>query len=263
MRQVPAKQQASVRESAAVHYLIIGDGRLARHLRTYLSFLNLPHDQWCRSTQDARALTVLSERASHVLIAISDSAIDPFLVAHPDLLRRACVHFSGAFVHSSVASAHPLMTFGPELYSIEAYRSVPFVFERGRGSMATLLPGLPNASFELDPWQKPLYHALCSMSGNFTTLLWEKAFASFSRELGLPQAILHPFLMQTMRNLLDSALGESVLTGALARGDSRTIEKHLAALGADPYADVYRAFVEAYSKPSNVEPATFPMGGLP
>ena len=138
MRQVPAKQQASARESAAAHYLIIGDGRLARHLRTYLSFLNLPHDQWARSTQGPRELTALSERASHVLLAISDSAIEPFLVAQPNLLRRVCVHFSGAFVHASVASAHPLMTFGPDLYSVETYRSVPFVFESGRGSALSM-----------------------------------------------------------------------------------------------------------------------------
>lgn len=132
--------------------------------------------------------------------------------------------------------------------------------------MSTLLPGFSNRGFEIDAEQKPLYHALCAMSGNFTVLLWEKVFADFAAKLGLPAAILRPYLSQVAQNLLlESAQADaaSVLTGPLVRGDQSTIAKHLRALGNDPFAGVYEAFVSAYRATQQKKPdvMTFPLGG--
>lgn len=228
MRQVPADP----------HFLLVGDGRLARHLAHYLTLLGLPFDQWSRRQGPPSALRDYADRASHVLLAISDSALAAFVEDHPDL--HNCFHFSGALTIAGATSVHPLMTFSHELYPLDVYKSIPFICE------AESLPGFPNRSFALDPAMKPLYHALCVMSGNFTVLLWEKAFASFA-SLGLPREVLLPYLAQVATNLITAAPGESVLTGPLARGDSTTIDKNLAALGGDPYADVYRAFVRAFT----------------
>ncbi len=258
MRQVPANSQAQA--LAVAHYLVIGDGRLARHLGTYLSLESVSFDRWSRR-EPLGALPALISGATNVLLAISDSSIEPFVTAHPSLLDRSCVHFSGALVSAQIPSAHPLMTFSSEPYCLESYRSIPFVFERGRGSMASLLPGLRNSSFEIEAAKKPLYHALCSMSGNFTVMLWEKVFSLFASELHLPPEVLHPYLEQVTKNLLTLKLGESVLTGPLARRDFATIEKHLRALGSDPYSTVYRAFVEAYLKPQSAEHTVLTPGG--
>mgnify|MGYP001115309221 FL=1 len=81
------------------------------------------------------------------------------------------------------------------------------------------------------------------MAGNFTTLLWQHAFAAFEERLGLPRAVLHPYLEQVASNLVRSA---SPLTGPLARGDHRTLERHLAALEGDPFHAVYSSFVAAH-----------------
>jgi predicted short-subunit dehydrogenase-like oxidoreductase (DUF2520 family) len=262
MRQVPASElQKRPRHASRAHYLVIGDGRLARHLCHYLKLSELPFDQWSRK-QALVYLKGLTERATHVFIAISDGGIEPFLKAHPFLLNRTCVHFSGALVSSLAPSAHPLMTFGPDLYELETYQTISFILERGRSRFAELFPDFTNASFEIEASQKPLYHALCAMSGNFTVLLWEKVFAQFSNELGVPIDVLYPYLTQVAANLIQSPKGESVLTGPLARSDFGTIEKHLAALGTDPYAGVYRAFVEAFFKPASLAPTPFPLGGL-
>ncbi len=262
MRQVPASKLLKKRRPATrAHYLVIGDGCLARHFCHYLKLSELRFTQWSRN-QAPVSLESAADRATHVLIAISDGAIEPFLKSHPFLLSRTCVHFSGALVSTLAPSAHPLMTFGRELYPLEIYKTVSFILERGRGSLAELLPDLTNASFEIEASRKPLYHALCAMSGNFTVLLWEKVFAQFSTELALPIDVLYPYLAQVATNLIKAPIGESVLTGTLARSDFGTIEKHLAALGNDPYAGVYRAFVEAFFKLRAVAPTPFPLGGL-
>lgn len=255
MRQVPA--QPGITASQAVAYLIIGDGRLARHLQAYFRFEALPYLTWSRTSQASpdspdSNLRSLAAKATHILLAISDSAIEPFLKEHRFLQDKVCVHFSGALVTPLAASAHPLMTFSQltssqGAYSHERYLEIPFVLEKGRGSLSNLLPGLKNPSFEIQRDDKVRYHALCVMSGNFTTLLWEKTFREFAK-LGLPKEVLFSYLNQITENLEASPAGTSVLTGPLVRGDQTTIEKHLAELGADPYADVYRSFVTAFEK---------------
>ena len=268
MRQVPASLQRDsrgfVRDTNLTHYLIIGDGRLAGHLRTYLSLENLSFEQWSRRRSDD--VIPFIERATHVLLALSDSAIEEFVDGHPALLERVCVHFSGALVSPKIPSAHPLMTFtvlrsrANPTDELEFYRAIPFVTEKGRAPFTELLPDLTNRHFEIEASKKPLYHALCSMSGNFTVLLWEKVFASFSEKLDLPASILRPYLSQVAQNLLGEATdpkGNSVLTGPLSRGDTATVEKHLAALKGDPYAQRLPRICRRVFSKSFVSPGGF------
>ncbi len=258
MRQVPANSHAAA--SQAPHYLIIGDGRLARHLRTYFTLEHFKFSQWCRRDSQSH-LALAIRQSTHVLLAIADSAIASFISEQPAVLERSCVHFSGALVLPQIPSAHPLMTFSRAPYSLETYRSVHFILEQGRSSLADLLPGLLNSFSAIDPSKKPLYHALCTMSGNFTTLLWEKVFAMFEERLDLPRAVLLPYLQQITKNLVGASPESSVLTGPLVRRDFATIEKHLQALAGDPYAGIYRAFVKAYFEPVRAETIMFPLGG--
>jgi 2-dehydropantoate 2-reductase len=229
---------------ASTSFLLLGDGRMARHVAHYLRLLKLPFETWKRA-DGPLALEASAEPTTHVLVLVSDDSIESVLKAFPFLSKRVCVHFSGAVTTPLAVGAHPLMTFSQTLYSLDEYRRIPFVIERGT-EMRDILPCLPNPSFEIDPEDKPLYHALCAMAGNYTVLLWEKVFAEFESELGFPKTALIPYLERIAKNLAESK--SSVLTGPLARGDRETIEKHLHALGGDPYADVYRAFVSAYGR---------------
>jgi predicted short-subunit dehydrogenase-like oxidoreductase (DUF2520 family) len=136
------------------------------------------------------------------------------------------------------------MTFGPDLYELDAYRAVPFVGEAGGLEFRQVFPNLVNPSWSLDRQLKPLYHALCVLSGNFTTLVWAKAFEDFEGRLGLPREILLPYLERTCRNT--AASGGGALTGSLARGDKATVERDLRALAGDPYADVFEAFTRVF-----------------
>lgn len=236
MRQVPVFSS----------YLVVGNGRLARHIRHYFSLENIPFRSWYRQkTQDE--LRSELQNASHVLLAISDRAIEPFYAEHPELAEKQCIHFSGSLVAKNIPSAHPLMTFANDLYDLETYRKIPFVIECGGPRFEELLPGLKNKSFEIVPEQKGLYHALCSLSGNFTIMLWEKVFLEFEQKLGLPKEVLIPYLQQIAANLANSSIETSVLTGPLVRGDQATIDRHFRVLNGDPYREVYAAFVAAHS----------------
>jgi predicted short-subunit dehydrogenase-like oxidoreductase (DUF2520 family) len=223
------------------HYLIVGSGRTARHFSHYFQGLGLPFDLWNRHEPWAR-LQECVEKATHVLLLISDSALEAFYKENLGASDRLVIHFSGALEVSGIQSAHPLMTFSQDLYALETYRRIPFV-TTSKIPFESLLPGVPNSAFRILPEQKPLYHALCVLSGNFTTLLWQK-MAQGMTELGLPAEIQIPYMNQIFKNLEKNPAG--ALTGPLARKDFKTVLANDQALAGDPMRLVYRAFVQAY-----------------
>jgi hypothetical protein len=307
-------------------FLIIGNGRLARHLAHYFSLLKIKSVvQWDRS-QPVPRLVELATGSSHILLAIKDDAIEPFIDAHltdvavcehvkalnagfagmqanlstqtvremqgamkffiehhgdkranlkpiahvskaidalpaagtvgmrklsekievlkKGLRKNIKIHFSGSLVTRKAYGAHPLMTFGPELYSLEKYLGIPFVVDEKAPLFSDLLPGLHNPNVRLSEKQKAKYHALCVMAGNFSCILWQKLFDSLGEEFDIPPHTADMYLRQQTDNLLTNYKG--ALTGPLARGDSTTIERNIDALGGDPFKKIYEAFVEAY-----------------
>lgn len=222
-------------------YLLVGNGRLSRHLQHYFDLEGIGWRLWARAMRQPLEASLAGARA--VLLLIADDAVEGFLARHAGPAGPPWIHCSGSLVTLLATCVHPLMSFGDELYDHDRYRRIPFVCDRGATPFAELFPRLSNPHFEIDPAQRPLYHALCAMAGNFTTLLWQRAFAAFEERLGLPRAALHPYLEQVAMNIVRSA---SPLTGPLARGDHRTIERHLAALEGDPFHAVYSSFVAVH-----------------
>ena len=234
------------------HFAILGGGRLARHMRHYFTLSGLPVSAWSRdgaaafnthpiANNLARLQATLSP-ASHVLLLVSDQGIPELLQRYPFLHEKTLVHCSGAQSIPGVAGAHPLMTFGHELYGLEQYQQVPFVVDQGH-ELRHLLPGLCNPYFPIRPEDKARYHALCVMAGNFSQILWQAASERFSA-LGLPPETLHPYLQQVVRNFIANPYG--ALTGPLSRGDQHTIHRNLRSLDRDPLQDVYQAFVDLH-----------------
>lgn len=221
-------------------YLIVGAGKLAKHLNHYLNLLGHSPLSWDRS-QDPHLLKTKVSAASHVLLAISDLAIDGFYRKNLAGLEKTVVHFSGALNIEDVIAAHPLMSFGPDLYALEDYKKIHFVLT-GAADLKTALPGLPNGFSLLPADKKALYHALCVIGGNFPILLWQKMFAEFAK-LGLPQETAVPYLETVLSNTLKNPA--AALTGPLARKDKNTVTKNIEALKDDPFQKVYLAFVEA------------------
>lgn len=224
---------------------IVGDGRVSRHFQHYFHLLDRPFRCWSRRG-DAVAPDEALRECGTVLLLIDDRAITPFVHTWPALREKRLVHCSGALVTSVAEGAHPLMTFGEHLYDLDRYRSVPFILDEGGTPFETLLPGLPNRSFTIPATGRPLYHALCVLAGNYSTMLWEKLFRELEFRFGVPAAAAFPYLAQVATNLQRDPY--RALTGPLGRGDHDTVRANLAALAGDPFHAVYAAFEEAYAQ---------------
>jgi len=188
-----------------------------------------------------------TKRASHVLLLVSDKAIEDVSATIKALAPQALIlHFSGALETEAAIGAHPLMTFGSTLYDLDQYRAIPFILDEDAPPFEQLFPALSNPHARLAKNKKAHYHALCVLAGNFSCLLWQRFFNGLEKDLHINPEMGKPYLEQQTKNLLTDYA--NALTGPLTRGDEGTIQKNLAALGEDPFAEVYRAFVTAYRR---------------
>ncbi|MBB64854.1 MAG: hypothetical protein CMO81_07290 [Waddliaceae bacterium] len=224
-------------------YLIIGRGRMASHMASYLDGLGIPYLHWWRGCGEN--LLEFAKLCRRRLLLISDDAIEGFLQENPELLDRPCIHFSGALVLPGVYGVHPMQSFTHELYSVEKYRKITFVMEKRDRSFADLLPGLPNIHAVIEPEKKSLYHAACVLGGNFTVLLWQKML-SLLADCGISEEAALPYIQEVQNNVYRDP--KAALTGPLTRGDERTIKQNLDALTGDAFKEVYEACVQAYEK---------------
>lgn len=225
-------------------YAIIGAGRAANHIIQYFKLLDIPFRQWSRSCNELSSLNSCIADCQQILLLINDSAIENFITDNPILHTRKIVHFSGALLSKLAYGAHPLMSFGDELYSLDVYRSIPFILDNNEFSFEQLLPGLNNPNFIIPANLKPLYHSLCVLSGNFTVLLWQKFFSELEEKFNISREFAQHYLQQITSNLQRDP--KSALTGPLARDDKATIAANLVALADDPFQKIYQSFVEVY-----------------
>lgn len=224
-------------------YTIIGNGRTARHMKFYLQSQNVRVHSWNRKENSQDDLNRFVRACDTVLVLIKDAEIKNFVDSHPILKEKTLVHFSGALVIPGIVGLHPLMTFSERLYGIDFYKKIPFISEKGSEPFQEIFPQLSNPTAEIEPELKPLYHSLCVMGGNFTTLLWTKLFESFKEKFDFNPDLVFPFLEKITENLREDY--KSALTGPLARKDISTMKKNLNALENDSFAQVYRSFVQA------------------
>lgn len=232
-------------------YTIIGNGRVARHFAHYFDLLGLPFRRWARagladaadSEEATDSLVEAVSPSSHVLVLITDSAIEEFIACHDLFDGKKVVHFSGCLVTPLAFGAHPLMAFTEALLPLAEYQRIAFVIESDRLPFEQILPGLENPHFAIPAELKPYYHSLCVMSGNFSTILWDKLFTELHRRFGIPQEAAFPYLERICENLKHREI--PALTGPLARGDHTTIHRNLQALEKDPFREIYEGFLKA------------------
>lgn len=227
------------------YYLLIGSGRIARHFQHYFSLIHLPFEAWCRQ-YPIEILYQHLENATHILLLISDAAIQDFIDTHLNTVNATIIHFSGSILSKKAYGAHPLMSFMNNLYDLKTYQSLPFIIDHDAPAFAKLLPGLPNQHVRIHASLKAKYHALCVLSGNFSCMLWQKLLTSFESELNFSKEIAFPYLMQQAQNLTTDS--KNALTGPLVRNDAVTIAKNLQALKDDPFLDIYQSFITCYQQ---------------
>lgn len=125
MRQVP-------------RYLLIGNGRVAKHFRHYFTSLGLSFTTWQRNQPD---MQLQLRDVSHILLLISDQQIETFIQQHLSNTSALLVHFSGSLISEKAHGAHPLMTFSHSLYDISQYQRIPFCGRPGCACIRGFIAG--------------------------------------------------------------------------------------------------------------------------
>ena len=157
-------------------------------------------------------------------------------------------HVSGAtpltalVPHALRFSVHPLQTLtlsrGPEQLD-GAWAAITGETPEALAHANELAVTLGLRPFVLADDRRALYHAGAAMASNFLVTLHRGA-AQLLRDAGAPPEALVPLMERTIANDFE-------LTGPIARGDTATVERHLAAIRSDEPAlePLYTALAEA------------------
>ena len=226
--------------------LLIGSGKLSKHLNHWLHLNSNDSIQlltWDRH-QDPHAIHRYAAQATHIWLAISDSAIVPFYEKYLAGHDARVVHFSGALHDSRMIAAHPLMSFSDVLYTDDFYPQIYFALT-GCDSLSKALPGINNPSFSVQAEIKPLYHALCVAAGNFPQILWNEVYR-IAADQKLPAAAFDLYIEKITQNFL--TLKDKSLTGPIARKDVSTVDQNISALAGTSLQSIYKTFRQEFLK---------------
>ena len=232
--------------------ILIGQGKLARHLHHYFHLVESPHKHF----DDARDLNAPDlyrkiREVNSIWILTSDQSIEPVMnelksqMIKQDInpARYTWIHSSAATSITGMHTFHPLMTFSEDLYSLEQYKAIAFAIISDQPEVLSHRFPLPNPSFIISEEHRAFYHASAVMMSNLPILLWSLTSKEAQDRLSLDPQVFHPILKQTLENFLKQ--GERALTGPIARRDHGTIEKNLAAIAHTPLSEIYKSFLAA------------------
>ncbi len=231
--------------------LLIGSGKLAKHLHHYFTLKSISHFYWDQPRNLNQDFQNLLAETDTVWILVSDSAtagIQAQVVPMAAHRKLVFIHSSAANACPGAMTAHPLQTFGPELYDLSTYSKIPFNFikeewEAVPESIHHFFRLLGNPGQLIPTDHRVLYHVYSSMIANFPQILWASLFKEMKANQFSPELFM-PLLTQACTNFQKHQ--EGALTGPLVRGDLATIQKHEAALQNSKLRTIYQNFVELY-----------------
>lgn len=194
-----------------------------------------------------RGVLLDAEEPDLVLLCVPDRAIAEAAASIP--LGPWIAHVSGATPLAALAphvrrfGLHPLQTFprrnGPATQLDGAWGAVTAETEEARALGFELAGLLGLHPFELDDASRAAYHAGAAVASNFLVTL-RAAARSLLESAGAPPEALDPLIRGVMDNGFE-------LTGPIARGDWKTVERHLEVIRAErPELErLYLALAEA------------------
>jgi predicted short-subunit dehydrogenase-like oxidoreductase (DUF2520 family) len=255
-----SKRASSARGIATIG--VIGCGRLGSSLALALRAAGLPvaavadHSlaaarRLAQRVLGATALTParLVERCGLVVLAVPDDAIEALCMRLAFRPGQAVVHCSGALPLAVLDAAaargalrgcvHPLQSFPTKAGSPERLHGIhcgvdadPALHTR----LTRLVRALGATPLSLRGVDRARYHAAAVLASNYVVALHAAAEEAFALS-GLPRTharrALAPLTLGTATAIRAQPL-EHALTGPLARGDVRTLQRHLDALAARP-----------------------------
>jgi predicted short-subunit dehydrogenase-like oxidoreductase (DUF2520 family) len=196
----------------------------------------------CRVADGAQEV---AESAELVFITTPDGAIGQVAAQVDWRPGNSVVHCSGADstdvlepasrAGARVGGFHPLQTFAGVERAIENIPGSTFAIEAEEPLLATLremAAALGGHYIRLKASDKVLYHAAAVIASNYFVTLVKMAsdlWQTFSVPADQSIPALLPLIRGTLHNIETIGIPDC-LTGPIARGDTGTIQKHLAAL---------------------------------
>ena len=232
---------------------IIGSGNLAWHLagvlqgRTVYYRGSIPAEAWpC----PLRPLSAIGDRPLHaVLLAVPDGAILSVSERLADMIPHATpvIHTSGATPLARIDARFPHRGVLWPIRSLRKrepvgdWKDLPLVVQANSGVAEELLEQLAGSLSDTVSWlddrQRAQLHLAAVFSNNFVTALYEVAHDLCSR-YHVPFEMLLPIIRHTA-STQDGTRPAVRQTGAAARGDRITMQRHLDLLDRPAYQDLY------------------------
>lgn len=192
-----------------------------------------------------------AKRANLIFITTNDDQIEPVCqqIAQGGGFRQGdtVFHMSGALStevlesarskRAKVGSIHPLQSFASIIQAIEILPGSTFgVTADGRilPLAQEIVGALGGKAILVRDEDKPLYHAAACATCNYVVALFHYA-QSIYKSLGIDNEVsreaLLPLVKGTVANIARAEKGQiaKVLTGPIARGDTKIVSKHLEA----------------------------------
>lgn len=240
---------------------IVGTGRVAQAVGRFLIERDQPvtaiagrnRDNTARAAHfigaDVLPATIedLPDLASHILIAVSDSAIEPVaaLLAQSGFRRGIALHTCGAKGPQALevltrqgvncGSLHPIQSFATVEQGVEPLAPSVVAIDGDPPALqwaTEIVCLLGGRSIRICPEHRSLYHAATVIASNYLAVLIHTGVelmqsAGIERQTAL--SALAPLVRTSAENSL--LLGPvEALTGPIQRGDSGTVLSHLNAL---------------------------------
>jgi predicted short-subunit dehydrogenase-like oxidoreductase (DUF2520 family) len=252
--------------AATYNISIIGSGNVAWHLAPELE--NAGHrivEVYSRNLQHAKKiqnrlyhaelntnLDFSSSQSEVFMMCISDDAIEEVAqeIVLPD--NAILVHTSGSQSINVLNYAatensgvfYPLQTFTKSKRI--SFEDIPILIESENKHTSRMLKNIGKSIskkvLKVSSKDRLAVHIAAVFACNFTNHLFASA-ENILKKQGFEFGLLRPLIAETINKGLD--LGpKNAQTGPAARGDLKTLEKHMAFLEGKEYQDVYRLITE-------------------
>jgi len=222
VRALVSREAAGARRAAArarLKTLTLGAGELERLPPVELLFIATPDDAL---KETALALASLAEARARVALHTSGALSSEVLAP---LRERGY----------KVGSMHPLAAVSETRAGAQSLRRAFYCVEGDATAVRAarrVVRSLGGQSFTIESRNKALYHASALITAGHTVALFDIASSMLAR-CGLSEREARRVLLRLLRSAVENLARqtpEHALTGTFARGDAKTVRKHLAAL---------------------------------
>ena len=261
-------------KDSLMKFNIIGAGRLGKNLALSLSthnhqLLAICNRTFLSATSAVEALNLGQAveniadlpAAGLILITSPDDQIEAIAIelASNGFILPGCIiaHCSGVLasdilkplqdIGCFIASIHPLKAFRADHVEHDAFHECHCVVEGDKEAVMFLNQYFSEMGAHIIPIaasNKSAYHAAAVMASNYLVTLAHCSI-ELLKNIGIDEtdarAMIYPLMQGSLNNLNQTDSPAQALTGPLARGDIKTIERHLEIIHTPQIDALYRA----------------------